>query len=99
MQAQKAFDSPRHTKRGTAADLFDRLNLRWPKGGTASPPKRNSTLRLNSQDTRGGGLLALTIGYKSLIQNCLEGGYMTLYVRFLPLLADLESQFPVKCGQ
>jgi len=34
-----------------------------------------------------------------LIQNCLEGGYMTLYVRFLPLLADLESQFPVKCGQ
>jgi len=39
-------------------------------------------IRLISGKKRGGGLLALTIGYKSLIQNCLEGGHVTLKVRF-----------------
>jgi hypothetical protein len=48
MQAQKAFDSPRRSKRGTAADLAIRLNSRWPRVGTASPPKRNIVTPLNA---------------------------------------------------
>ncbi len=42
MQAQKAFDSPRPTKREAEANLDNRLNFHWPKGRTALPPKRDN---------------------------------------------------------
>ena len=54
MQAQKASDSPRRKKRGAGAGLSSRLRSLWPRVGTASPPKRNLSSRLNPQDTRVG---------------------------------------------
>jgi|SRR5580692_6863740 hypothetical protein len=36
--------SPRRATRGAGADLQDRLKNRWPKGRTASPPRREIIL-------------------------------------------------------
>ena len=54
MQAQKAFDSPRRIKRGTAADLSSRLSRGWPRVGTASPPKRDPILTPHLETYKGG---------------------------------------------
>jgi hypothetical protein len=62
MQAQKASDSPRRYKRGAGAGLKNRLRSLWPRVGTASPPKRNLSSRLNPQDTRWDVLGAIVPG-------------------------------------
>src|ERR1700676_2795650 len=54
MQAPKAFDSPQHKKRGTAADLRSRLRQGWPRVGTASPPKRENIFTPLNATYKGG---------------------------------------------
>jgi len=63
MQAQKAFDSPRRASRGAVADLRDRLNRCWPKGLTASPPKREIILTPLNETYKGLKPRAYLIGF------------------------------------